>query len=82
MKKNNVDFWDFYYYLSETIKETIPDIEWRIVSGGDYVQNIVLEFIQGDKRLKIIPYELYDAGCSNNDYEDVVENLINFFSSL
>lgn len=69
---NPTSFHEFYQVLLAEIKENFPNIELYIVSGGDHVQDLILEARFNSKRLRFSPYELYHNG---NDCEGAMIQL-------
>ena len=69
---NPIDFHEFYQFLLSEMKECFPDVEYRIVTGGDSVSDLVLEVSLFNHKLSFLPYDLYKSANNNHNYEDVV----------
>lgn len=80
-KLSNISFWEFYNFLLEVIKEEFPETELFIIKGGDYVQDVVMEFRQNDHRVRYTPYELYQEGYLHNNFEEIVEHFIETYKN-
>lgn len=68
----SITFHEFYQFLLSEMRERFPDMEYRILAGGDYVQNVILEVSFSANKCTFCPYDLYQSAEQQNNYEDVV----------
>lgn len=59
---NQTSFHEFYQVLLAEIKENFPNIELYVASGGDYVQDQIIEARYNGKKFRFAPYKLYKGG--------------------
>lgn len=64
---------EFEHVLYEFIEERFPDTIVRILHGGDYVEDFILELRQDEKKLVFSPYQLF---IKSKNYEDTIENFL------
>ena len=70
---NKIDVHEFNAVLNDMIDENFPNTVRYIVSGGDYIKDVLLELREDDKLLRYSPYELY---MKSNDYEETIDEFI------
>jgi len=66
--------------LNEELDSRFPNTTRFAISGGDFVQNWVMELRDGDCRLQYRPYELFTN--ANGNYEDSVLELCNTWEKV
>lgn len=81
-KSNNIYFQDFNDFLRDTFKNKLPNSELVIINSSDFIKDTVMEIRQQNIKLQYKPYELYEQSKLNNNFEEIVYNLINQFRSL
>lgn len=64
---------DFISVLNDTVDSSFPNIERRIVNGGDYIDDFVIELRKDDKMFRYVPYALYSQ---SEDYEETINNFV------
>lgn len=69
----------FTKVLNEILDEQFPHTVRTVVVGGDFVEDIVIELRENDKRLRYSPYELF---IKSDKYEDNIEDLVNRWMSI
>jgi len=70
---------DFINVLNAVIDESFPNTNRYIVSGGDFVKNIVIELREEDKKLRYSPYELFSK---SENYEDTIGKLVEQWKAI
>ena len=70
---------DFITVLHNMIDEHFPNTERFIISGGDYIKDMVLELREGDKTLRYSPYELFHT---SDDYENTIDAFLDLWKSI
>ena len=70
---------DFIKILNDFICEMFPHTEIRIISGGDYIKDLVLELREGNKRLRYSPYFMF---YKSDDYEKTIEDFLRQWEKL
>lgn len=75
---SKVSFYEFNQFLNEQLKEQYPTIEILIREGGDYIWNNVYElvFIEGGKKIRYRPYDLYQKAEELENYEEVIDDFL------
>lgn len=68
---------DFITVLHDLIKEKFPNTVIRMVIGSDYIENVLFELIECNKRFQYSPYELYNKSIN---YEETILNFIHQWS--
>ena len=67
------DIHNFIDTLNEIIDERFPDTNRYIVKGGDFIETVIMELRQGNKKLTYSPYEMFSK---SKTYEDTIEEFI------
>ena len=81
-KSNSIYFQDFNDFLRDTFKNELPNSELVIIKSGDFIKDTIMEIRQQNIKLQYKPYELYEQSKLDNNFEEIVYNLINQFRSL
>jgi len=74
--EQRVSYHEFEQVLLDTLND-VPEIEILLVLGGDSVKDKVFEVRKGSSWYRFSPYQLYQKAKENDDYEAVIEELIN-----
>ena len=70
---------DFINILNETLDNRFPNTGRFIVSGGDYIKDVVVELREKDKVLRYSPYELFNKSI---DYASTIHELIKQWENI
>lgn len=79
-KSRRVSFHEFHRVMMKLIIEKFPNAEFRIVKGGDFIQDVIMEAWQGEKKIRYKPAELYQKGYESNDFEGVISEFLELCS--
>ena len=64
---------DFINVINELLIEIYPDTVTYIISGGDYIRDVIMGFRQGEITMSYSPYILFSSSIN---YEDTIEKLL------
>ena len=67
------DIHDFIKVLNDIVDESFPNTRRYIISGGDFIKDVVIELREENKKLRYSPYELFNK---SKNYEDTIEQLV------
>ena len=67
------DIHDFIKALNDIVDESFPNTRRYIISGGDFIKDVVIELREENKKLRYSPYELFNK---SKNYEDTIEQLV------
>ena len=70
---------DFITVLHNMIEEYFPNTKRVIISGGDYIKDVVMELREGDKKLRYSPYELFHT---SENYENTIEAFLDLWKNI
>ena len=70
---------DFISVLNDSIDSRFPNTKRYIVDGGDYINDLVFELREGNKKYRYSPYELYNQ---SKDYEETIEQFIQIWKGM
>lgn len=71
--------YDFITVLHNMIDEYFPNTEKFIMSGGDYIKDVVMELREGNKTLRYSPYKLFHT---SENYENTIESFLDLWKSI
>lgn len=70
---------DFITVLHNMIDEYFPNTEKFIMSGGDYIKDVVMELREGNKTLRYSSYKLFHT---SENYENTIESFLDLWKSI
>ena len=73
------DIHNFIDTLNEIIDERFPDTNRYIVKGGDFIETVIMELRQGNKKLTYSPYEMF---TKSKAYADTIEDFVKIWEGM
>ena len=73
------DIHNFIDTLNEIIDERFPDTNRYIVKVGDFIETVIMELRQGNKKLTYSPYEMF---TKSKAYEDTIEKFVKIWEGI
>lgn len=70
---------DFLEVLNSIIDEEFPNTQRFIISGGDYMKDVVMELREGDRKMRYSPYDMY---MNSSDCEKTIEEFVKRWEAI
>ena len=74
-----IDIHDFIECLNDIVDERFPNTTRYIIRGGDFIEDVVMELREENRRFRYSPYELFNK---SNNYEDTIEQLVGQWETM
>lgn len=73
------DIHDFIKCLNDIVDERFPNTTRYIIYGDDFIEDVVVELKEENRKLRYSPYELFNK---SNNYEYTIEQLVKQWETI